>query len=280
MSMRTLAATALLAGSTALLVATPDRASEVLARARDAIGGEARLKAVTSLSLSATARRKVGTAPQEVWNIDLDILLPDKFVAVREDALGTRITVGMNGAQVIQRVASGWGRRVLMQPPASLEDGAAISAPAAVQRREMVRCLLAYLLTVPEQYGLQFSDGGITEVDGKQADLVYARGPGAFEARLSFDNGSHLVMMTYDEPPTVRAPNTNVPRGGEPIFTSIEPAPGEYEVQVRLTDYRVDDGIAFAHRLESRAGPAAVENWQISRFKVNPSLNPRRFDPK
>jgi len=290
-----------------LLSAAPDRATEILAQARQAIGGEARLNAVKSLSLEAKSRLEFRSISGELTNLKMEFLLPDRFLVTRNwpSSFLQRIG-GFNAGQLIeQRLSSGLWADV------GFGDGGkeALARQMAVRQREYVRYLIAWLLTVPEQYRVRFTDAGEADTAEGRADVVDAKGANDFAARLFFDKQTRrLLMLTYQEPPPtvpgVRASpqKAKPPEEGEPLFKSIEgPALKVGETEMHLSKYGADDGILFPHRVRiesestrsSSARPSIgypapemvrvgfegiLEEWQISRFRVNPPLKPKQFE--
>jgi hypothetical protein len=266
-----------------LLSAAPDRATEILAQARQAIGGEARLKAVTSLSLKATSRSDVAGSSRAFTNLEMDFLLPDKFLVTRNWPLSFfRRIGGFNANRLIeQRLSSGLWADI------GFGDGSkeALARQMASRQRECVRYLVAWLLAVPEQYDVRFTDAGEAQIADGRADVVDAKGANDFAARLFFDKQTrHLLMLTYQEPPqpapalTASPQDAKPPEKGEPLFKSIEgPASKAPETQMHLSEYRADDGILFPHRVRIES-EGLLDEWQISRFKVNPPLRPKQFE--
>jgi hypothetical protein len=268
-----------------LLSAAPDRASEILARARQAIGGEARLKAVTSLSLKARSRSEVAGSSRAFTNLEMHFLLPDKFLVTRDWPLSfLRRIGGFNGNQLIEQRLS-WG----LWADIGFGDGSkeALARQMASRQRDCVRYLVAWLLTVPEQYDVRFTDAGEAQIADGRADVVDAKGANDFAARLFFDKQTHhLLMLTYQEPPqtapalTASPQDAKPPEKGEPLFKSIEaPASKAFETQMHLNKYRADDGIVFPHRVRIES-EGVLDEWQISRFKVNPPLGLKQFERK
>jgi hypothetical protein len=289
--MRRLLAAALASGllPCVLLSARQDRSAEILARAREAIGGQARLQAVKSLSLKASTRRigpgivfREGSATprglQETRiDVSVEILLPDKFRLTRSGAWSPRVS-GFNGTRLIGEMSGS---------PAAVERMLAIGPRASSPwHREFLRFMLAWLLTAPEPYGVQFSDGGVAEIAGEQANVIEATGEDQFAARLCFDEQARLLMLTYQEPPPPARPMAAARQEAKPLekggglFTSIERPLEQLNIQLRLTDYRADDGIVFPHLMSTESGGKLLEQWKISRFKVNPPLDPKHFEPR
>ncbi len=309
---RAAAFAAILAVCTALPRAQSDRASEILARAREAIGGEARLRAVHSLSVKATART-IGASVVITWNPDgtssntrtddrearanitLEVLLPERFLLTRERENATGY-YGLNG----NRLLFDRGRT----NPSVLADPQQMVRVAMLQHREFMRYVTAFLLTPPEQFVMQFADAGEAETDRGPADVIDATGAYQFAAKLYFHRETHrLLMLTAQEPPASpgRSGQSNPAEAGshkegaagsdkeraaagggvqqkpEPLFKSLEGPPGTaVNLQIRFGDFRVVDGIALPHRIVSDTG--RIDDWQVTKFKVNPEIDPRRFD--
>jgi hypothetical protein len=92
-------------------------------------------------------------------------------------------------------------------------------------------------------------------------------------------------------------PSPNEGSQNQPLFSNIQPADTGSRMNVttsgairsvsakyirlttiRFADYRPVDGILLPHRLTIDTGP--VEEWEISSFKVNPTIDAKRFAPK
>ena len=266
-----------------LFSAAPDRATEILAQARQAIGGEARLNAVKLLSLEAKSRLEFRGSSGELTSLKMEFLLPDRFLVTRNWPLSFLQRIGgFNAGQLIeQRLSSGLWADV------GFGDGGkeALARQMAVRQREYVRYLIAWLLTVPEQYRVRFTDAGEADTAEGRADVVDAKGENDFAARLFLDKQTHqLVMLTYQEPPPAVPAATLSPQDakalerGEPLFKSLEwPTSGRGETVMWLSGYRAVDGILFPHRA-SIEFEGLAEEWQISRFRVNPPLKPKQFE--
>ncbi len=286
--------------------AQSDRASNILAQARRAIGGEERLGAVHSLSLEAKTRTSGtnivyvmtnpdGTQTRRVENpelkgkIRLDVLLPDKFLLTRNNGPFH----GINGTRPIMNRSA--------PPPAILIRPQALDRLTALQHREFLRYVIALLLMPPAHYGVQFTDGGEKVTESGPADVVDAAGAYDFSARLYFDKTTHhLLLLSYREPPRSSAgtapsdlratpapettkpgqPGSRDPRT-EPLFRSLEgpvvaPPPGDPTGQIRLAEYRPVEGILFPHQITTEWH--GTDEWRISKYDVNGRLDPRRFD--
>ncbi len=277
-------ALAVLIGSSQL-PATSNQAQGILAEARQAIGGDARLKAVRTLSGKGVTLTDRKAPMLVVTNFQLDFLLPDRFLISFEWPMSFfRRVGGYNGEDLIEQryLDAVWTDA---RPGDRASD--AYAWQIAARRRECMRYLVAWLLMAPEQYAVEFTDGTGIEGGDLRTDIVDAKGANDFAARLYFDKITHrLLKLTYREPlPNASAHNAApaAPRtggAGEPVFRSIEgPDPNVGEVTMQFADHHTDDGILFPHRMRIES-EGLREEWQVSRFKVNPPLDAKYFERK
>src|ERR1051325_3468277 len=99
------------------------RAQELLTGARNALGGDTKLKAVPSLVVSGKFRRVLGPqAPEMSGDFDLEFLLPDKFkrtenLTMMGGAAQITRTEGFNGEQMFQDSSSSGGGMIMIRRP-------------------------------------------------------------------------------------------------------------------------------------------------------------------
>jgi hypothetical protein len=55
------------------------------------------------------------------------------------------------------------------------------------------------------------------------------------------------------------------------------PPPGALEVTLFLRDYREVDGLLLPSRMSRAVNGDTVEEWEISRWRINPPLDPESF---
>lgn len=281
----------LLTGSCLALFAQLDRAARLLSQAREAVGGETALKTVTSLSVRGTSRSTLDGVPRPFvapssiqtatfGNVQVDIELPDKLVIERDwPTAFTRQIGGFNGNELLEQTRGTDGIWVDTPLGEARNDGRALAARA----RELVRYLLALLLTVPESYQVHFTDAGEEGGGPARADAVEATGLHSFSARLFFDPQNHRpVLLTYSEPPPAASPvaSRTAETAGQLLFKRLEApkdAPGlGGDIRMLVSDYERDDGLLFPHKLKFEMGPLA-EEWNITRVTVNPPFEASRF---
>jgi hypothetical protein len=280
-SSRAAFAFAVLVASCSVLLARPDRAGDILARAREAIGGEARLKAVTSLSLTAASQSDLDGSRRALTDVRIDIALPDRFVEERNWPRSfLRRAAGFNGDRLIdQRWSAGGTWR---DAHVGETDKEVVRRTIALRQRECVRYLVAWLLMAPERYHVRFTDAGEADSPQGRVDVIAADGANDFGARLFFDKQTHrLLTITWEEPPpsggAVGAASPATP--GSLLFKSIEGPASKGLTKMQGTGYRAEAGILFPH-LVTIEMDGLMEEWHVSRFKVNAPPDAKRFDKR
>ncbi len=289
--------------------AGPNHVQEILARARAAIGDEARLQAVRSLSVRAIVPVGGIIYPGGFAHLHIDFLLPDRFLVSTEQAYLTLVD-GYSSKGLIERRELS-GQWTDARPADRSSD--AYRLRLAARRRECARYLVAWLLTAPAEYGVEFveatePDKTVTKAESTgekapkapnadvkpepkkselDADAVDVRGADGLALRLYFDKRTHrLVKLTYREPAPYGSsitPPASSPRAGEPgapIFRSLEDPEGRTDqVTMEFAEHYPDDGLVFPHKVRIEVG-GLHEEWEISRFQVNPTLDPKQFIQK
>lgn len=280
----------------ALLMAAPstateggtvmDRTEELLRQARAALGGEARIKAARSLSVSASLRRVTENQDQS-GEVKLDFLLPDKFKKTETINLmaGIELTLvtTLNGDQAWKDAKSsspGNAQVMIMRPGAQGQQ----PVPLREVRAEFARNLLALLLIPPPSFPMQFSYAGEAEAPDGRADVIEAKGPEGFAAQLFLDKKTHFpLMLSYRG--VVGHMSTMRASGGSraDIDKLVKEAKAsavkqEAEIQLHFSDYRAVDGILLPHHITRAANGKTIEEWQITKFKLNPqSIRAEKF---
>jgi hypothetical protein len=165
---------------------------------------------------------------------------------------------------------------------------AAMKAAMLQERRaEFAHYLLAFLLTGPAEFPLEWSYAGKGEADGFAVDVIEVKGPDDFAAQLSLDEKTHLPrLLSYEG------------QGGEIGFAiAAEPAPqgeatpshvfsGEFsssgataKMQMHFADYRSVNGAQFPHRLTITADGRTEAEWEGFTWQPNANLSPEQFQP-
>jgi hypothetical protein len=175
-----------------------DAAARVLADARTAMGGEARLVAIKTFIVTGRTRQVRGDNLVPI-EFEIQAELPDKFARRDEfpaqDA-GPTVT-GFNGERYLQSPAP--------QPPPARPGGPPpptpqqLEAAARVQlagaRQEFARLMLGLFAASYPSHPLTFGYVGQAEAPQGRADVLDVKGPGDFVARLFIDGKTHLPVM-------------------------------------------------------------------------------------
>ena len=147
----------------------------------------------------------------------------------------------------------------------------------------MARFALALLLTPPPAMPLEYAYGGEAEADDGKAEVVDAKGPGAFTARLFFDKSSHRpLMLSYRGAAPRMIMQTRRGDGPPPAAGHAPelPPPQIVDIQLFLDDYRMVEGVLFPHHLSRSIDGKPSEEMTFKTIKVNPAFKPDAFTAK
>ena len=217
-------------------------AGQVLAAAREALGGEQKLSAVKTFVATGRTRQIRGNNLVPI-EFEINCELPDKFV--RKDEIPAQdtdpSTTGFKGDELIQFPAppagpdraggAGPGGRAGNAPPPNAgrgdgpppAEGRGRGGPAltpaqqrvATIKQDFVRLTLGIFAASFPSYPLTFKYAAQGEAPEGKADILDVAGPGNFSARLVIQQATHLpVMLMWQVPATnaiVRVPGQPLP---------------------------------------------------------------------
>ncbi len=267
-------------------------ANALIELARKALGGKEKLSAIESISASGTMRRIMGEMDQS-GELQFDVLLPDKYR--REETMtmpmGPEMTLitALDGDQAWHDMRGPMGAPP-MPPGLRSEDEKFKSMVLRELKAEFTRQILVLFLASPETLALEFQSAGKAEAEDGRADILDVKGPENFAARLFLDEKTHLpLMLSYQgmiphprgmrPPPFASGKNPAPPRPPD-FFHGNMPEPATVEIQLTLDDYRNVNGLRLPHHFSKSAEGKVFEEWDISRYKVDPQINPDRFKQK
>jgi hypothetical protein len=272
------------------------KAQELLVRARKALGGEAKIQAIQSLMASGKFRRVLGPqAPEMSGEFDLEFLLPDKFKRTENLTLmggaaqATRIE-GFNGEQMFFDSSSSGGM-VMMRPPGA-DDPKLQASRLRAMKAEVARNLIGWLLGAPESYQIHFTYAGEADSPEGKADIIDAKSSDGFAAHLFLDQKTHQpLMLSYRAvvpKAVIRTMQAPSKEEGEKKAKELEKHTAdeiarnqqnaqESEIQIFYSDYRAIDGVLLPHRISRSVNGEVSEEWEISKFKINPPLKAEKF---
>lgn len=269
-----------------------DRAQELIKKARAAMGGE-KLESLKSLSATGSYRRVMGER-EMAGELEFDMMLPDKFLKteILSPMPGVEITRydALNGDQAwmdSKQGGGGGGMMIMRRPGGDTPQGHASQQQAI--RAEFARLLLGWMLTTPASFPVEFSYVGEAEAPDGIAFALDVKGPNNFAARLFLDQKTYRpLMLSYKG----RAPRMAFNQVGGPASSREEieqrvkeaeaamAAAPEVEMQITFSDYREVSGVQFPHHVTRAIDGKVTEEWEMKKFKLNPTIKPDKFEKK
>jgi hypothetical protein len=274
------------------------RAQEVLKQAREAIGGEEQLQKIQGLHINGQYRRMFGDR-QMAGDREISILLPNKYLvedAMNPGGLATAMinTRGLNGDRAWNANSGGGGGMMIRMAgpggtaatPEQIEEGL-----RRIYGAEFSRYLLAMILTPPPSLAVEYKYAGESDVEDVQADVVDVTA-GDFSARIFFDKKSHLpLLLSYrgPKPRIMTMTRQSGTRSPEDIRKAREEAekrmqeegqgrPEEVDFYIRLTDHKKVGGLMLPHKLTFLTENEVSEEFEISKYQLNPQFKADRFE--
>jgi hypothetical protein len=216
--------------------ADDDKALEVLAAARKAIGKK--IQSLETLSLEAGVQRNIGDMQM---NSDTEILLslPDKYL--RSDTstggmMSMSTKTGFNGTTAIRpsgaSILPGGGMVIRMGPGGPMPPQEKLSpeqeeelnqAMLRTSRNEISRLMLGWFATVHPALSVEYAYAGEAESPDGKAHVIDAKNADGFAARLFIDQQTSLPLMLTFQGPRPRIVTDRVPRRGG---TNVQDAHG------------------------------------------------------
>ena len=280
------------------------RAQEILKQARQAIGGEEQLQKIQGLEIHGQYRRVFGDR-QMGGDREISILLPNKYLvedAMNAGGLSTAMMNyrGLNGDKAWNGNSGGGGGMVFRigagpggpggQPPSPEQMEAMLRR---IYTAEFSRYLLAMILTPPPSLAVEYKYAGESDVEDAKADVIDVSGPDNFSVRVFFDKSSHLPLLLSYRGPKPRI-MTMTRQGGGPakpedikkaqeeaekkMHAEAPPVPEEVDFYIRLTDHKKVGGIMLPHKLTFLTESEVSEEFEISKYQLNPQFKSDHFD--
>src|SRR5262245_19442779 len=181
----------------AVLAAQEDRAAPIIAAARTALGGEARIAAVKSFVANGRTRQIRGDNLVPI-EFDIQVELPDKYS--RRDEFPAQdagpATTGFSGDRLIQiPPAPAPPARAGAPAPAPAQLDAALRARVNAARQDLARLMLGMFAGTSAAFPVTYAFSGQAEAPQGKADVIDIKGDGNFAARLFIDAQTHLPLM-------------------------------------------------------------------------------------
>ena len=283
-------------GGIAARVDGDTKAEELLAQARQALGGDRSLNKVQGLTCTGTYERTMGDR-QLSGELTIDLQLPDKMLRTETmNPIGDMTVIvgqGINGETLLrsQRTVNGPPGAVIRMGTAPTGDAEAQAIRNA--RADMTRMVLALLLAAPASMPLDYAYGGEAQADDAKADVLDAKGPGSFAARIFLDQKTHrpLMLQYRGVAPRVVMQSQRMEGPPDPARTrqaedaahaaaAAQPPPQLVDITLFLDDYKAVDGVQIPHHVSRSVDGKPTEEMTFKTIKVNPSFKADTFAAK
>ncbi|HEX5888427.1 MAG TPA: hypothetical protein VFY61_06975 [Pyrinomonadaceae bacterium] len=280
--------------------ADDQRANEILKQAREAIGGEQRLQKLEALHINGQYRRVFGDR-QMAGDREISIALPNKYLvedSMNPGGLSTAMinTRGLNGERAWSGSSGGGGGMVFriggpggaQLTPEQMEAGL-----RRIYQAEFTRYVLAMTLAARASLSLEYKYAGESDVEGEPVDVVDVSGPDNFVVRLFFDKKNHLPLLLSYRGPKPRIVTMTRPAGGnvkpedlkkareeaeKKMHAETPAAPEEVDFFIRLSDHKKVDGLMLPFKLTFLTDSEVSEEFEISKYQVNPQFKADKFE--
>lgn len=271
-----------------------EKASQVLAATRQALGGE-KLGAVKTMIVTGRTRRVRGNNLVPI-EFEMFLELPDKFLRKDESPFeeSDPTSVGFSGDELLQipaPAASGAlpaGVRMpaagpagrAMTPPTPEQLAAISRARVAAVKQDFVRTALGMFADSFATYPLTFAHIAVAEAPQGKADVLEARGANNFQLRFFINSQTRQpIMVSWTLPPTnviVTAPGQAAPATVAPgaVVVVGPPLPAASASQAEKEAYAKE---VAAVRQKAQATPVEHRVYYADYRDVNGVLLPFRF---
>lgn len=276
------------------------RAQEILKQARQAIGGDEQIQKIQGLQINGQYRRVFGER-QMGGDREISILLPNKYLvedAMNAGGLSTAMINfrGLNGDHAWSGNSGGGGGMVFRMAGPGGQQASPEQMEAMLKRiysAEFSRYLLAMILTPPPSLAVEYKYAGESDVEDLKADVIDVSGPDNFTVRVFFDKSSHLpLLLSYRGPkPRVVTMTRQAGSAAKPeeikkareeaekkMHEEAPAAPEEVDFYIRLTDHKKVGGVMLPHKLTFLTDNEVSEEFEISKYQLNPQFKADHFE--
>lgn len=271
------AITVCLSASMAAAPQAPTDAAPVLAKAREALGGEKKLSSIKTLVASGQTRQVRGENLIPIV-FEINIELPGKY-SRRDETPAVEsgyTTTGFSGDDLIQLPPPSTPAMPPMAarpggpPPPTPEQMAAQQAAqrknrVATLKQDYARLMLALFAASTDAFPLKFEKFGVAESPQGKADVITVTGLNNFSANFLINQATNLPVMISWIP---------VAPPARPGAAPVVPA----EQRLYFADYRDAGGVMWPHRIRRAAGPDTIEETTFDRFRLNARIDPKKFE--
>ncbi len=227
-------------------------------------------------------------------------------------------TMGFNGDRPLKAAASPGigpgGAMIIRMGPAGAIPPTEKPTPEQQQqidrtvvrssRQELSRLMLGWFGAAHPALNARYTYAGEAESPDGKASVIDVKNADGFEARLFIDKETHLPLMVTYRGPQGRVVTSGGPRAGSGGAQGQQQTrqlsdeerkkltddaqrqaeelqkqpPAMVDYALYFDDWRDVDGIKFPHRLRRAAAGATTEEWSVSKVRVNPKIDPKKFE--
>ena len=276
------------------------KANDLIKQAREAIGGEANLKAIQSFVVEGKYKGALMGRPTQ-GDLKIEMLLPDKYLRTATMSMGMgemTILQCVNAEQVWMdrklpqmgggggdcggrggggggRGGGGGGGGMGGGRGGGVPGGDFMNNPGMQRqvRNDYNQLMLAWLLTPPTNLPVEYLyERDLDAKDGK-VDVVRVTGPENFLMWLLLDQKTHRPAgYVYRTMQSQRPANVTDAR------EATEPKP--IDVQVFFADYKPEGNIQLPHQITKISNNQLLEEVKINKIKFNEKLKDKKFEKK
>ena len=280
-------------------------ADSVMAAARAAMGGDAKIGAVKTFIANGRTRQVRGENLVPI-EFEIQVELPDKYS--RRDEFPQQdqgpVTAGFVGDALvlIPRPVPPPPRPGMPAPPPGAME-AQLRMRLNQTKQDFARLMLGMFAGTPASFPLGYTYVGQAEAPQGKADVLDVKGPANFTGRLFINAETHLpVLISWTAPgpqmmrpggpggpggPPPGAPAPGAPAPGAPGTAApsapqapqaLKPPAAPPEQRMFFADYRDVDGLKLPFRIRRGTAAETTEETTFDRFRINAKVDPRRFD--
>ena len=265
----TFAAVLLYFGTSVISGAQARTADSVIAAARAALGGEAKIASVKTFIATGRTRQVRGENLVPI-EFEIQVELPDKYS--RHDEFPAQdagpVTAGFVGDALV----------LIPRPnPPQPPPGAPAPPPNAMEmqlrarmmqaKQDFARLMLGMFAGSTPAYPLTFAYVGQAEAPQGKADVLDVKGPANFAGRLFVADTGLPIMFTW----------TQGAQGAQGA-PGAQGAQGAVEQRMFFAEYKDVDGLKLPFRIRRAVGSETTEETTFDRYRINAKVDPRRFD--
>jgi hypothetical protein len=239
-----------------------------LQAAREALGGEKRLRAVKALLLQGTSQSLNAGSGQMLpaQPFEIRIVFPDHYLRLSANPM-----IFMRNGFAGDRLIDEW-------KPANPEVRMSKTPqPDQMQksRAECARFMLGIMAATQTPLRLDVKAAGSGAGGG--GDTLLVTGPEGFSVSLDLDPQSRVPLRVRYQNDQMHFPRTGQ-AAADPALRGTVPPPERAEDTFIFDDRRPVDGVLMPHRIREVSRDITFHDWRFEKIVINPPLTTQNFD--